>query len=256
MQGLSCCQVTSCLQHRAALCRSPKPELLQLLFQHLPNLATNGSPSHRNGRHDGHLPNANGHQLPSKGNRHLENGHTDHADGHQPEANGQSPTRNGSQHTANGRSSVGSQDSTYAEPSSSDSDQSSAEEAASKQQPAVQVDGQTNGISKDAVRQQAAELQDLLQEEVEAYLDKRHIMDILHDFSGSHPPLVKLLSCLRPLQPRLYSISSSQQEHPARVQITVAVVRYQALGRDRIGVTSTFLKERMQVCTSALSLLC
>lgn len=219
-------------------------------------MATDTSRSHGlNGRRNGHLHQSNGHRLPFNGNRQVENGHTDQANGHQPEANGQSPTRNGSQHTANGHSNIGSQDSKYAEPGSSNSEQSSADEAASKQQPAVQVDGQTNGISDNAVRQQAAELQDLLQEEVEAYLDKRHIIDILHDFSGSHPPLVKLLSCLRPLQPRLYSISSSQQEHPARVQITVAVVRYQALGRERIGVTSTFLKERMQVCTSTLSLL-
>lgn len=230
------------------MCRSPKPELLQLLFQHLPTLAKDASRSQKNGHHNEHPPHCNGHSLTVNGNGHVDKGHDDQANGHQLEVIAQ----NGSQRRVNGHSNTGSQDSKYAEHSTSDFEQSSVDGFASKQQPAVQVDGQTDGISKDSACQQAAELQDLLQEEVEGYLDKRHIIDILHDFSGSHPPLSALLSCLRPLQPRLYSISSSQQEHLKRVQITVAVVRYKALGRERIGVTSTFLKERMQVCTSAV----
>lgn len=36
-------------------------------------------------------------------------------------------------------------------------------------------------------------------------------------------------------------------EHPWRVQVTVAVVRYRSLARERIGVTSTYLAERLQV---------
>ena len=56
-----------------------------------------------------------------------------------------------------------------------------------------------------------------------------------------------MLSALRPLLPRLYSISSSQLEDPGRVQVTVAVVRYESLNRHRIGVTSTQLAERIQV---------
>lgn len=231
------------------MCRSPKPELLQLLFQHLPALAKDASRSKKNGHHNGYLPHSNGHSLTVNGNEHVHNGHNDQAHGHQLKVNAQ----NGSQRTVNGHSNTGSQDSKYAEYSSSDCEQSSVDGFAGKQQPAIQVDGRTDGISKDSACQQAAELQDLLQEEVEGYLDKRHMIDILHDFSGSHPPLTSLLSCLRPLQPRLYSISSSQQEHLKRVQITVAVVRYKALGRERIGVTSTFLKERMQVCTSAVA---
>ena len=57
----------------------------------------------------------------------------------------------------------------------------------------------------------------------------------------------QVLGALRSLQPRLYSISSSQREHPARVQVTVAVVRYTSLTRERIGVPSTYLAARMQV---------
>jgi sulfite reductase (NADPH) flavoprotein alpha-component len=55
-----------------------------------------------------------------------------------------------------------------------------------------------------------------------------------------------VLAALRPLLPRLYSISSSQLEHARRVQVTVAVVRYASLNRQRIGVTSTQLAERIQ----------
>ena len=61
-----------------------------------------------------------------------------------------------------------------------------------------------------------------------------------------------MLAALRPLLPRLYSISSSQLEHPRRVQVTVAVVRYRSLSRERIGVTSTYLAERLQVCPRCL----
>ena len=62
----------------------------------------------------------------------------------------------------------------------------------------------------------------------------------------------QVLAALRPLLPRLYSISSSQLEHPRRVQVTVAVVRYRSLARERIGVTSTYLAERLQVCPCCL----
>jgi len=58
---------------------------------------------------------------------------------------------------------------------------------------------------------------------------------------------VQVLAALRPLQARLYSISSSQLEAAARVAVTVAVVRYASLGRPRIGVTSTFAAERVRV---------
>ncbi|MYW47322.1 reductase, partial [Streptomyces sp. SID161] len=51
-------------------------------------------------------------------------------------------------------------------------------------------------------------------------------------------------SVLRPLQPRLYSISSSPLAHPGEVRLTVSVVRYtNDLGRDRKGVCSTYLAD-------------
>ena len=51
-------------------------------------------------------------------------------------------------------------------------------------------------------------------------------------------------SALDPLQPRLYSISSSPKANPGRVSLTVDAVRYLVGKRDRRGVASTFLAER------------
>ena len=48
----------------------------------------------------------------------------------------------------------------------------------------------------------------------------------------------------RKLQPRLYSISSSPAAHPGRVHLTVGAVRYEAHGRHRQGVCSTYLADR------------
>ena len=66
---------------------------------------------------------------------------------------------------------------------------------------------------------QLCELHSASQEELERYLDLRHVIDVLTDFDFARPPLEKLLRNLRPLQPRLYSISSSPLEAPCRVQV-------------------------------------
>ena len=77
-----------------------------------------------------------------------------------------------------------------------------------------------------------------------AYLASRHVTDILHDWRPATLTTSELLSSLRQLAPRLYSISSSPLDAPHRVQITVAVVRYHSLGALRAGVASTQLGER------------
>jgi len=50
---------------------------------------------------------------------------------------------------------------------------------------------------------------------------------------------------LRKLLPRLYSIASSQKAYPTAVHLTIAVVKYESHGRNRKGVASTFLAERV-----------
>ena len=55
----------------------------------------------------------------------------------------------------------------------------------------------------------------------------------------------QLADGLRPLQPRLYSISSSPKAHPGEVHLTVGEVRYDLNGRACKGVASTYLGERL-----------
>jgi len=52
--------------------------------------------------------------------------------------------------------------------------------------------------------------------------------------------MARWLALLRPLQPRLYSISSSPKAHPGQVHLTVSTVRY----GERKGVCSAFLADR------------
>jgi sulfite reductase (NADPH) flavoprotein alpha-component len=53
-----------------------------------------------------------------------------------------------------------------------------------------------------------------------------------------------LVAPLRPLQHRLYSISSSPKAHPGEVHLTVGIVRYELDGKPRKGACSTFLADR------------
>ncbi len=56
----------------------------------------------------------------------------------------------------------------------------------------------------------------------------------------------QLAAALRPLQPRLYSIASSQTDLPDEVHTTVAVVRYAVDGAEREGGASGFLGSRCE----------
>jgi sulfite reductase (NADPH) flavoprotein alpha-component len=55
-----------------------------------------------------------------------------------------------------------------------------------------------------------------------------------------------ILESLEPLQPRLYSISSSPAATPGILSLTVDAVRYTVAERERLGVASTFLSGRIQ----------
>lgn len=56
----------------------------------------------------------------------------------------------------------------------------------------------------------------------------------------------ELVAMLRPLQHRAYSISSSSKAHPNQVHLTIASVRYHSGGRERKGVCSSYLAERVR----------
>ncbi|MEO6012279.1 MAG: sulfite reductase subunit alpha [Devosia sp.] len=76
-----------------------------------------------------------------------------------------------------------------------------------------------------------------------AHLD---VLGALQKFAGIRPDPEALIEVLEPLQPRLYSISSSPKTNPGRVSLTVDTVRYDAIGRERLGVASTWLGSRME----------
>ena len=75
--------------------------------------------------------------------------------------------------------------------------------------------------------------------ELKAWLWGRQLADVLSAFP-QRLSLTDWLGLLKPLQPRLYSISSSPNAHPDQVHLTVSTVRYGA----RKGVCSSFLADR------------
>ena len=88
-------------------------------------------------------------------------------------------------------------------------------------------------------------LDDQHKKELNDYLYGREIIDLITDFPAPQLSPQAFVECLRKLPPRLYSIASSLKQHPDEVHITVATVRYHAHGRDRKGVGSTFLADRI-----------
>ena len=60
----------------------------------------------------------------------------------------------------------------------------------------------------------------------------------------------ELVDHMRRLMPRLYSIASSPKVYPTEIHLTVAVVRYTTNQRERVGVCSSFLADRVQVGTT------
>src|ERR1700761_4217188 len=71
------------------------------------------------------------------------------------------------------------------------------------------------------------------------------VMAALQKFSGVRPHPEAFVETLEPLQPRLYSISSSHNATPGKLSLTVDCVRYMVNKRKRLGQASTFLAERI-----------
>ena len=95
----------------------------------------------------------------------------------------------------------------------------------------------------------APELAKLLEperkEQLEQHLHGRELIDFLHDHPDAKFEPQEFVSLCKKLLIRLYSISSSLKANPDSVHLTVATVRYHTFGRDRKGVASTFLAERV-----------
>jgi sulfite reductase (NADPH) flavoprotein alpha-component len=77
--------------------------------------------------------------------------------------------------------------------------------------------------------------------------DGDEVLDLLKQFPSARPSVEEFVSALNPLQPRLYSISSSLKAHPDQVHLTVGVVRYMnSRGRQCKGACSTFFADRVR----------
>ena len=77
------------------------------------------------------------------------------------------------------------------------------------------------------------------------WMHGRHIIDVLQTWPVETLTPQGLVDRLRKLPARLYSIASSCRANPDEVHLTVATVRYEAHGREREGVASTWLADRV-----------
>ncbi|HYF33926.1 MAG TPA: sulfite reductase subunit alpha [Prosthecobacter sp.] len=82
-------------------------------------------------------------------------------------------------------------------------------------------------------------------EALKVYVWGRFVIDILLENEDVRFEPQEFVSTLKKLNIRLYSISSSQKAHPEEVHLTVATVKYSSHGRERGGVASTFLADRV-----------
>ncbi|MFC0874987.1 assimilatory sulfite reductase (NADPH) flavoprotein subunit [Saccharicrinis sp. FJH2] len=79
---------------------------------------------------------------------------------------------------------------------------------------------------------------------LEEFLYGTDLLDLLEDFPYNWEAQ-ELVDLLRPLPPRLYSISSSQESVGEEVHATIAIVRYTRKDRDRLGACSTHLADHV-----------
>ena len=102
-------------------------------------------------------------------------------------------------------------------------------------------------VEKYAAATANSELQQLATDKtaLRVYLAERQTADVILQ----HPAQLTaqaLVDCLRKVQPRLYSIASSQAEVGEEVHLTVGVVRFDAFGQTHLGGASGFLAERLE----------
>jgi sulfite reductase (NADPH) flavoprotein alpha-component len=81
---------------------------------------------------------------------------------------------------------------------------------------------------------------------LKSYLYGNDVADLLRTFPHQHTS-DSLANILRKLPPRLYSIASSLAEHESEVHLTVAAVRFKTQARQKEGLASCFLADRVGV---------
>ncbi|MNI09973.1 Sulfite reductase [NADPH] flavoprotein alpha-component [compost metagenome] len=84
------------------------------------------------------------------------------------------------------------------------------------------------------------------EEALRSYINENDLLDLVQDYQLKGITADKFTPLLRKIPARLYSIASSPNAYPGEVHITVRTVRYETKGRDRYGVCSVQLAERVQ----------
>ncbi|ODN67460.1 assimilatory sulfite reductase (NADPH) flavoprotein subunit [Methylophaga muralis] len=102
-------------------------------------------------------------------------------------------------------------------------------------------------VEKWAELAQSDELNKLMESKaaVTEWIRGRDVLDLVQSYPLADIDANGFIKLLRKLPPRLYSIASSQAAVDEEVHITVATVRYNAHNRERGGVASTWLADRL-----------
>lgn len=82
-------------------------------------------------------------------------------------------------------------------------------------------------------------------DQLKEYTNGRDLLDMLRDFGPWKASAGEMVALLRKMTPRLYSIASSIAAHPEEVHLTIGAVRYMTHGRERKGVCSVLVAERI-----------
>ena len=77
-----------------------------------------------------------------------------------------------------------------------------------------------------------------------AFATERQFIDLLHDYPGDINAR-NLVKILQTVQPRLYSIASSQAAYEDEIHLTVSSTQYHAHGREHLGAASGYLSRRI-----------
>jgi sulfite reductase (NADPH) flavoprotein alpha-component len=98
-------------------------------------------------------------------------------------------------------------------------------------------------------------LQKGAEEQLKHYLhawdDVHDVLDVLNDAPEARFTASEFAGLTRALQPRQYSIASSERLHSEEAHLLVLAVTYPSRGRERLGVASTFINDRWPEGTTA-----
>ncbi|MCM3693436.1 sulfite reductase subunit alpha [Neobacillus niacini] len=83
-------------------------------------------------------------------------------------------------------------------------------------------------------------------DQLKEYCYGRDLLDMLREFGPWKATAQDIVSLLRKMTPRLYSIASSIAANPDEVHLTIGAVRYTSHNRNRKGVASILCADRVQ----------